>query len=293
MALARGPRARAQLAFEALSIEGGLLSPEWLARVAQLAAGQQSEADYRVPKGLNLRDEIGRYWRIAQAHWDDFAAGLSTGGWPDDVDRRRALAERFVARCCATASASRRSRRSRRSSSPVAAIRSADAALGGRVPVVVAAAGEGVESASRVVRRRRPAAQRVRPGAGVPQRADGALGASSRTVSSLRIVRDNASLTRPAWIRGRPPAHLHRGALRGLRRALAARARDALRPSDASEAGGRVRARDLARRRARRRDARARAPATTASRRRCSRWARASCRTRTTRRCARRCRTAR
>src|SRR5688500_2256714 len=78
------------LAFEALSIEGGLLSPDWLARAAQLRAEQQTEADYRVPKGLNLRDEIGRYWRIAQAHWSDFAAGRAGGGDP------KALAERFV-----------------------------------------------------------------------------------------------------------------------------------------------------------------------------------------------------
>ena len=34
----------AQLAFEALAIEGGLLSPEWLARAAQLEAGGQSAA---------------------------------------------------------------------------------------------------------------------------------------------------------------------------------------------------------------------------------------------------------
>ena len=43
-------RSEAQLGFEALSIEGGLLSPDWLSRAAQLQAGQQSEADYRVPK---------------------------------------------------------------------------------------------------------------------------------------------------------------------------------------------------------------------------------------------------
>ena len=34
--------------FEALSIEGGVISPEWLARVAQCTAGGQSEADYRI-----------------------------------------------------------------------------------------------------------------------------------------------------------------------------------------------------------------------------------------------------
>jgi len=78
MALRRAPRKRdTQLAFDALSIEGGLLSPDWLARVAQLSAGLQSDGDYRVPKGLNLRDEIGRYWRIAQAHWHEFAEGLT------------------------------------------------------------------------------------------------------------------------------------------------------------------------------------------------------------------------
>ena len=46
----------AQLAFEALLIEGGMLSPDWLARAAQRSAGQQTEADYRIPKGLNLRE---------------------------------------------------------------------------------------------------------------------------------------------------------------------------------------------------------------------------------------------
>jgi hypothetical protein len=76
MAAKRRTKAReAQLAFEALAIEGGLLSPEWLSKVAQLQAGTQAEADYRIHKGLNLRDEIGRYWRIAQAHWADFKLG--------------------------------------------------------------------------------------------------------------------------------------------------------------------------------------------------------------------------
>src|SRR5262249_16391873 len=58
--------------------------------VAQLQAGSQAEPDYRIPKGLNLRDEIGRYWRIAQAHWNEFAAGLS-----NDAETR-SLADRFL-----------------------------------------------------------------------------------------------------------------------------------------------------------------------------------------------------
>src|SRR5438105_11769400 len=91
MTVRRRPRKReTELAFEALSIEGGLLSPDWLSRAAQLAAGQQSAADYSVPKGLNLRDEIGRYWRIAQAHWADLTAGRASGA------ERGALSEHFV-----------------------------------------------------------------------------------------------------------------------------------------------------------------------------------------------------
>jgi len=86
----RNPKREAQLGFESLSIEGGLLSPEWLSKVAQLAGGAQAEPDYRIPKGLNLRDEIGRYWRIAQAHWSEFAAGQAGNADP------RLVAERFV-----------------------------------------------------------------------------------------------------------------------------------------------------------------------------------------------------
>ncbi len=104
-------RAReAQLAFEALSIEGGLLSPDWLSRAAQLGASGQSETDYRIPKGLNLRDEIGRFWRIAQAHWSDFAAGRAGNADPS------LLAERFV------------------DASPPASIASASAARSARPP---------------------------------------------------------------------------------------------------------------------------------------------------------------
>lgn len=80
----------AELAFDAISIEGGLLAADWLARAAQLKAPQQDPADYGVPKGLELRDEIGRYWRIAQAQWAEFEAGRKAKAEPN------ALARRFV-----------------------------------------------------------------------------------------------------------------------------------------------------------------------------------------------------
>ncbi|TLD45553.1 MAG: hypothetical protein FAZ92_02154 [Accumulibacter sp.] len=67
-------RSSAELAFTALTIEGGLLAPDFLNRIAHLEAEEQSESDCDVPRGLKLRDEIGRYWKIAQNLWQDFAA---------------------------------------------------------------------------------------------------------------------------------------------------------------------------------------------------------------------------
>jgi hypothetical protein len=59
--------------FVALRIEGGILPPEFLQKIAALEAPRQVEADYGLAKGLKLKDEIGRAWRIAQAEWRDYA----------------------------------------------------------------------------------------------------------------------------------------------------------------------------------------------------------------------------
>ena len=62
------------LAFDAITVEGALIAPAMLARIAQHQAGAQAEADYGVPKGLTLRDEIARYFRIGQALFADLTA---------------------------------------------------------------------------------------------------------------------------------------------------------------------------------------------------------------------------
>ena len=64
-----------QLAYTALRIEGGLIPAEELTRLTTLAtpeATEQAEAHYNIPKGLKLRDEIARYFKIAQSLWNDF-----------------------------------------------------------------------------------------------------------------------------------------------------------------------------------------------------------------------------
>ncbi len=187
-------RREAQLGFEAIAIEGGLLSPDWLSRIAQLTAGWQTEADYRVPKGLNLRDEIGRYWRVGQAHWREFAAARN--GTADS----RLLAARFVQSLL-------RDSFGFGSLAPVESPVVGDhaypigfTALGNRVPVVIAPAGFGLDTPD-------PAfgeAGRRRTAFGLAQEylnaEDAALWGIASDGTSLRILRDNASLTRPAWI---------------------------------------------------------------------------------------------
>ena len=72
--------------FDALRIEGGLLPAEFLHTVAALQAPHQSEADYGIPAGLKLRDEIGRYWRIAHSLWQRYAEQAQR----TDADARKA-----------------------------------------------------------------------------------------------------------------------------------------------------------------------------------------------------------
>jgi hypothetical protein len=76
------------LAYDALTLEGGLFNAEWLAKVAHLDAPLQKPDDYAIPPGLNLRDEIARAWRMAQAQWLKFLPTLATPG--------PAASERFV-----------------------------------------------------------------------------------------------------------------------------------------------------------------------------------------------------
>jgi hypothetical protein len=52
-------------AFTAISVRGGILPAQFLSRVAALKASQQTGPDYGLSKSLNLKDEIARYWRIA------------------------------------------------------------------------------------------------------------------------------------------------------------------------------------------------------------------------------------
>ena len=185
-----------ELAFPALSIEGGLLAPDFLNKVAHLEAAEQTEAEYDTPRGLKLRDEIGRYWKIAQNLWQDFTAKRARA----DVDALTMTAKDFLepflrhVLCFGDLKAVGQVTLDERLF-PIGFV-----AGEGRVPVVFAAHDQGLDRPCTLhgdgTRRRSPflLAQEYL------NASDNALWAVVSNGLKIRILRDNPSLTRPAYI---------------------------------------------------------------------------------------------
>ena len=55
-----------------IRVEGGLLPPEYLQTINALQAKHQANTDYGLTRSLNIKDEIGRYWRMATDLWADY-----------------------------------------------------------------------------------------------------------------------------------------------------------------------------------------------------------------------------
>lgn len=186
------PRHQPQLEFEAIRIEGGLITPDYLAKVAALEAEHQAAGDYALPRGLQVRDEIGRAWRIAEAHWRDL---VSAGAGARGKRARAVLALLRESFGWTTISQFDQPLRRGEQSYPLTAT-----AVDGRVPIVVAEGEQDLDAGSSAygdgTRRRSPF--------GLVQEYlnadDGSLWGLVTNGLVLRIVRDNASLTRPAWI---------------------------------------------------------------------------------------------
>lgn len=185
-----------ELAFPALSIEGGLLAPDFLNKVAHLEAAEQTEAEYDTPRGLKLRDEIGRYWKIAQNLWQDSAAKRARM----DVNTHAMTVKDFLeplmrhVLCFGDLKDIGQVTLDERLF-PIGFV-----AGEGRVPVVFAAHDQGLDKPSALhgdgTRRRSPflLAQEYL------NASDNALWAVVSNGLKIRILRDNPSLTRPAYI---------------------------------------------------------------------------------------------
>lgn len=193
----RSSRRTPRLEFAALEIVGALLTPDMVARIAGFEAIDQDENSYGVPPGLKLRDEIARYFRVGEALWHSFAA---------IKDDQPAASERFMRdllRQCFgfdQLHAQQTIRKGEREF-PIR-----HGALDGRVPIVIApAASEGA---------RKPGVDESLPQFGDGNRRRSAtlllqeyLNAEEQSLwglctdgQTLRLLRDNVSLTRPAWI---------------------------------------------------------------------------------------------
>jgi hypothetical protein len=190
MARARTNRTSA-LAFDAISVEGALISSAMLARIAQHRAGAQTEADYGIPKGLTQRDEISRYFRIGQAMFKE----LMTTETPSTAATVNFI-EKLLRDVFGFSDVHRSGTRILGDRQFTVTLE----ALGGRVPVVVVPPADDLDRPSMHLTadgRRRSAASALQDWLNA---SEGVIWGLSANGVHLRLVRDNASLTRPAYI---------------------------------------------------------------------------------------------
>lgn len=166
--------------FQALNLEGALISPAILARIARSEASEQSDEQYSLPPGLTLREELPRFFRIGQALFQRFAAADSPGAGAtkrlvvdlleqvfgfDDLDPGGSML----------------------------------VAGDGRVPIVITPPGDALDRPSDLlsIERRHSAASLLQE---TLNREDAGLWGLACNGHMLRLMRTNNSLTRPAWI---------------------------------------------------------------------------------------------
>ena len=193
----RQSRRSARLDFAAIEIVGGLLPVDVIAQVAAGDASGQSPEGYDIPKGLNLRDEIARYYQIAHAHWEGFETTRTV-----NTSAPIGFVQCLLSECFGFKTLGKTSPR-------LIAERSFPinyAAENGRIPVVIAPSASvdsrkpGIDEALAQFgddTRKRSSTQLLQEYLNADQ---DALWGITCDGCVLRILRDNASLTRPAWI---------------------------------------------------------------------------------------------
>jgi len=178
--VARKPTA--DVVWPSLHVEGNLLSAAMMASVDRREAGEQSEADYGLRKGLTIRDEIALAFRVGQAHVDGFAKLASPSPAATTKFARDFLRETFGFSDLEDGTA------------PVAL-----SAGDGRIPVVVVPPSDELD-------RRSPSLSNDRARSAVLvlqdrlNASDASLWGLATNGTTLRLMRDNASLTRPAYV---------------------------------------------------------------------------------------------
>lgn len=197
-----------QLAYTALRIEGGLLPAEELNRLTTLAAPEateQTDAHYGIPKGLKLRDEIARSFKIAQSLWQDFVQQRER----KDVNLHTLTVQTLLLPMLRQVLGFTDLNVTDGLSSQSASQNTYNIghiALGERLPLVLAACDHPLDFASERFGETNPETGRTRRRSPY-MLAQEALNASEQALwaivsngHKLRILRDNPSLTRPAYV---------------------------------------------------------------------------------------------
>src|SRR5271166_1056583 len=169
-------------AWPSLTLEGALIAPAMIASIERRQAPEQSEQDYGIRKGLTIREEISTAFRVGQSHFDAFAKLMNPS-----LDATRRFARGFLKETFGF--------------DDLVPGEGAVAFLaGGRVPIVV------VPPSDEKLDRRSAAlsTDRSRSPAFALQDYlndhDQALWGIVTNGAVIRLMRDNASLTRPAYI---------------------------------------------------------------------------------------------
>jgi hypothetical protein len=168
-------------AWPSLSLEGNLIAAAMIAKIDQRAAPEQAPENYSVRKGLTIREEISTAFRVGQSHFDAFAkietpTQDATGRFVSGLFKETFGYDDLQA-----------------AQAPIALIAS------GRVPFVVVPTSETLDRRSPTL-----SVDRSRSPAFALQDylndKDEALWGIVTNGAHLRLMRDNASLTRPAYI---------------------------------------------------------------------------------------------
>ncbi len=177
--------ARAQVAdmsaWPSLSLEGNLIAPVMVARIDRREAPEQDEDDYGVRKGLTIRDEVSLAFRVGQAHFDRFAKIEAPS-----ADATRRFARDFLDETFGFDDITD-------GSDAISCI------AGGRVPVVVVPPSETLDRRSPTLSVDRSRSPTIALQDYLNEREEALWGLVTNG-THLRLLRDNASLTRPAHI---------------------------------------------------------------------------------------------
>jgi len=196
--VARHLKRAANIGLNAISIEGGLIAPDQVAAVAATIPDQKASADYGCPKGTNLRDEITRYFRIGQAHWQAYAKLAAPTEGQASAFVKTLLEEAFGFEDLRGPNIHHQDGHT---------YRVAFDAKGGRVPIVVAAPSHEADAFTKALQQFGDD-----QGGTIPRRSpsvllqdwlnanSGALWGMVFSGDRLRLMRDNASFTRPSYI---------------------------------------------------------------------------------------------